>query len=109
MIWVGSFKSLQSALGKPHFTAAELEVRTWVQSEIGEISPLVNWLMNLIAASRCNSEIFFSGGDYSGIPSRTKSKSLNVGKPVKDRIRLSGLRDHQEKQCCNQPEFHVLT
>ena len=53
MIWVGSFKSLQSALGKPHFTAAELEVRTWVQSEIGEISPLVDWLMNLIAASRC--------------------------------------------------------
>jgi serine/threonine-protein kinase RsbW len=52
MIWVGSFKSLQSALSKSHLTSAELEVRTWVQSEIGQISPLVDWLMNLIATSR---------------------------------------------------------
>jgi len=53
MIWVGSFKSLQSVLDKPRFTGAVLEVRTWVPSEIGQISPLVDWLMHLIAASRC--------------------------------------------------------
>jgi serine/threonine-protein kinase RsbW len=53
MIWVGSFKSLQSALNKSLLTGAELEVRTWVQSEIGQISPLVDWLMNLIAAYGC--------------------------------------------------------
>jgi len=35
------------------FTDAPLEVHTWVQSEIGQISPLVDWLMSLIAASRC--------------------------------------------------------
>jgi serine/threonine-protein kinase RsbW len=28
-------------------------VRTWVQSEIGQISPLAEWLMSLIVASRC--------------------------------------------------------
>ena len=53
MIWVGSFKSLQSRLPKLRFTDAPLEVRTWVQSEIAQISPLVDWMMNLIAASRC--------------------------------------------------------
>jgi serine/threonine-protein kinase RsbW len=53
MIWVGSFKSLQSRLPKLPFTDAPLEVRTWVQSEIGQISPLVDWLMNLIATSAC--------------------------------------------------------
>jgi len=53
MIWVGSFKSLQSRLPKLPFTDAPLEVRTWVQSDIGQISPLVDWLMNLIAASDC--------------------------------------------------------
>ncbi len=53
MIWVGSFKSLQSMLPKLRFTDAPLEVRTWVQSEIGQISPLVDWLMSLIAASCC--------------------------------------------------------
>lgn len=53
MIWVGSFRSLQSALGKPRFTGAPLNVHTWVRSEIGLISPLVDWLMSLIAASRC--------------------------------------------------------
>jgi len=51
MIWVGSFKSLQSRLPKLPSTDAPLEVRTWVQSEIGQISPLTDWLMNLIAAS----------------------------------------------------------
>jgi hypothetical protein len=53
MIWVGSFKSLQSRLPKLPFTDEPLEVHTWVQSEIGQISPLVDWLMNLIAASGC--------------------------------------------------------
>jgi serine/threonine-protein kinase RsbW len=53
MIWVGSFKSLQSALRKPRFTGAPLDVHTWVRSEIALISPLVDWLMSLIAASRC--------------------------------------------------------
>lgn len=53
MIWVGSFKSLQSALAKLDFTGASLEVHTWVRSEIGLISPLVDWLMGLIAVSRC--------------------------------------------------------
>ena len=38
---------------KPRFTGAPLEVRTWVHSEIGLISPLVGWLMDLIAATRC--------------------------------------------------------
>ena len=53
MTWIGSFKSLQSMLPELRFTDAPLEVRTWVRSEIGQISPLVDWLMNLIAASRC--------------------------------------------------------
>jgi serine/threonine-protein kinase RsbW len=51
VIWVGSFKPLQSALAKLDFTGAPLEVDTWVRSEIGLISPLVDWLMSLI--SRC--------------------------------------------------------
>jgi hypothetical protein len=53
MIWVGSFKPLQSALAKLEFTNAPLEVDTWVRSDIGLISPLVDWLMSLIALSRC--------------------------------------------------------
>src|SRR5258707_12291185 len=53
MLWAGSFKSLQSALRKPRFTGAPLEVHTWVRSEIGLISPLVAWLMSLIVGSRC--------------------------------------------------------
>jgi hypothetical protein len=53
MIWVGSFKSLQSMLPKLRFTDAPLEVHTWVQSEISQISPPVEWLMSLIGASRC--------------------------------------------------------
>ena len=40
MIWVGSFKSLQSALRKSRFPGAPLEVHTWLRSEIGLISPL---------------------------------------------------------------------
>ena len=53
MIWVGSFKSLRSALHKRRFITASLKVHTWVGSEIGLISPLVDWLMSLIARSRC--------------------------------------------------------
>ena len=53
MTWVGSFESLRSMPRKPRFTGASLEVRTWVHTEIGLISPLVEWLMGLIAASRC--------------------------------------------------------
>src|SRR5258705_9838523 len=53
MIWVGSFKSLQTVLGKPRFTGAPLDVHTWVRSEIALISPLVDWLTSLIAESRC--------------------------------------------------------
>jgi hypothetical protein len=51
MIWVGSFKSLQTVLGKHRFTGAPLDVHTRVRSEIALISPLVDWLMNLIAIS----------------------------------------------------------
>jgi anti-sigma regulatory factor (Ser/Thr protein kinase) len=53
MIWVGSFKSLETVLGKHRFTGAPLDVHTWVRSEIALISPLVDWLMNLIATSHC--------------------------------------------------------
>jgi serine/threonine-protein kinase RsbW len=53
MIWVGSFKSLQAILPKLRFTDAPPEVHTWVRSEIGLISPLVDWLMSLIVGSRC--------------------------------------------------------
>jgi serine/threonine-protein kinase RsbW len=53
MTWVGSFQSLQSVLQKPRFAGAPLKVHTWVRSEIDLISPLVDWLMRLIAASRC--------------------------------------------------------
>jgi serine/threonine-protein kinase RsbW len=53
MSWVGSFNSLQSGLSISRLTGADLELRTWVRSEIGQISPLVDWLMNLIAASGC--------------------------------------------------------
>jgi hypothetical protein len=53
MIWVGSFKSLQSALRTTRFTAAPLEVHTWLRSDIGLISPFVDWLISLIAESRC--------------------------------------------------------
>jgi serine/threonine-protein kinase RsbW len=52
MIWVGSFKSLQSALDKPP-SGAPLEVHTWLRSEIDLISPFVDWLISLIARSAC--------------------------------------------------------
>src|ERR1700730_3916073 len=53
MTWVGSFNSLQSVLGKVDSIDTSLELQTWVRSEIGLISPLVDWLMSLIVASRC--------------------------------------------------------
>lgn len=52
MIWVGSFKSLLSALDKPQL-GAPLGMHTWLRSEIGLTSPLVDWLMSLIARSGC--------------------------------------------------------
>jgi serine/threonine-protein kinase RsbW len=52
MVWVGNFNSLQSGLDKPS-SGAPLEVHTWLRSEIGLISPFVDWLMSLIARSRC--------------------------------------------------------
>jgi len=52
MIWVGSFKSLQSALHGPPF-GAPLEVHTWLRSETGLISPFADWLMSLVARSGC--------------------------------------------------------
>ena len=53
MIWVGGFQSLQAALRKPPFTGDPLEVHTWLRSEIALISPFVDWLMSLVAKSRC--------------------------------------------------------
>ena len=38
MIWVGSFKSLQSMRPDFRFENTPLEVHTWVRSEIGLIS-----------------------------------------------------------------------
>jgi serine/threonine-protein kinase RsbW len=52
MIWLGNFKSLQSALQKVRF-GAPLEVHTWLRSEIVLISPFVDWLVSLIARSGC--------------------------------------------------------
>jgi serine/threonine-protein kinase RsbW len=52
MIWIGSFESLRSVLPKPRF-GAPLEMHTWLRSEINLISPFVDWLMSLIAQSRC--------------------------------------------------------
>ena len=53
MVWVGSFKSLQSVLRKPRVANHLLEVHTWIPTKIGLISPLVDWLMSLIAGLRC--------------------------------------------------------
>jgi hypothetical protein len=40
-------------LPEPHSTDAPLAVHTWVQSEIGLITPLADWLMSLIVGSGC--------------------------------------------------------
>ena len=53
MIWLGSFKSLQSVLPEPRSTDTPLAVRTWARSELGLVSPLVDLLMSLIAGSHC--------------------------------------------------------
>jgi anti-sigma regulatory factor (Ser/Thr protein kinase) len=53
VIWVGSFKSLQSVLCRPRFDSASLKVHTWARSEIALISPLADWLTRLIHASHC--------------------------------------------------------
>src|SRR5260370_13383530 len=52
MIWVGNFKSMQSALAKPP-SGAQVEVHTWLRSEIDLISPFVDWLISLVARSGC--------------------------------------------------------
>jgi hypothetical protein len=52
MVWVGSFKSLQTMLFRPRLLNAPLEVHTWVPTSIALISRLVDWLMRLIAGSR---------------------------------------------------------
>ena len=52
MLWVGSFQSLQSVLAKPRFSGEPL-VHTWLRSEIGLLSPFVDWLMSLIAGTGC--------------------------------------------------------
>ena len=53
MVWVGSFKSLETMLCRPRLLNAPLEVHTWVPTSIALISRLVDWLMRLIAGSRC--------------------------------------------------------
>jgi serine/threonine-protein kinase RsbW len=52
MVWVGSFKSLQAVLSRPRLMNVPLEVHTWVATNVGLISPLVDWLMSLTAGSR---------------------------------------------------------
>lgn len=51
MVCVGSFPSLQSILGRPHFSGASLQMHTWVRTQISLISPLVVWLVSLITRS----------------------------------------------------------
>lgn len=53
MVWVGGFPSLQAVVRRPRLSDELLEVHTWVRTEVGLISPLVDWLMSLIALSRC--------------------------------------------------------
>ena len=52
MLWVGSLESLQSVLRRPRFVDAPLKIQTWVPTKLDLISPLVDWLMNLIKAAR---------------------------------------------------------
>ena len=53
MVWVGSFESLQFVFRRPRFVDARLKIHTWVPTKLELISPLVDWLMNLIRAARC--------------------------------------------------------
>ncbi len=79
MIWVGSFKSLQAILPKLRFTDDPLEVHTWVRSEIGLISPLVDWLMSLIVGSRCVfGEDQGHGFDPNKVPDPLAVENLNA-------------------------------
>jgi serine/threonine-protein kinase RsbW len=52
MVWVGSFKSLQTAL-RTRFIRTPFQVHTWIRTEITVISPIVDWFVSLISASRC--------------------------------------------------------
>ena len=56
MAWVGSFKLLQSMLPELRFTDAPLGVHTWVRSQIGLISPLVEWHEPNRGISLCSRE-----------------------------------------------------
>lgn len=53
MVWVGSFEFLQSVLRRPRFVDGPLKIHTWVPTKLDLISPLVDWLMNLITAAHC--------------------------------------------------------
>ena len=53
MVCVGSFKSLKTMLCGPRLLSAPLAVHTWVPTSIALISPLVDWLMNLITTAHC--------------------------------------------------------
>ena len=53
MVWVGSFESLLSVLRRPRSVDAPFKIHTWVPTKLDLISPLVDWLMNLITAARC--------------------------------------------------------
>ena len=53
MVWVGSFESLQFVLRRPRFVDAPVKIHTWMSTKLHLISPLVDWLMNLITAARC--------------------------------------------------------
>ena len=52
MVWVGSFKSLQTVL-RIRLMRTPLIVHTWIRTEIAQISPVVDWFVSLISASRC--------------------------------------------------------
>jgi len=85
MVWVGSFKSLQAVLSRPRLMNAPLEVRTWVPTNIGLISPLVDWLMSLIAGSRCveGSEDFVALALQEAVSNAMlHGNSLDARKPV---------------------------
>jgi len=89
MIWVGSFKSLQSAVHRPPFGAA-LEVHTWLHSETGLISPFADWLMSLVARTGC-------------VPGKEEFVELALREAVSNAI-LHGNRSEARKlvhvRCC---------
>ena len=89
MTWVGSFKSLRSVLPRPR-SSTPLEVHTWLRSEVELISPFVDWLMSLIAQSRC-------------VPGEEQSVELALREAVSNAI-LHGNRLEPHKlvhvRCC---------